>query len=190
MSAFREAREFYKQKKKEEKLKKKLLSKKSDWHLLEQLIQKCNENPDLRIEVRLNDGTVLLLKTYYKKEISSTGNTDVNVTVNLPENSIPVDAVTDGDMHAVTSNAVANLLDIYIIDINYTIPANSSYIATYNADTSEYKTILAVIESTGDNKVIPFRCEYNNGSVSIGLQNLNAVDLTLELKIRLLRKHI
>ena len=67
-NAFKEAREFYKQKKKEEKLKKKLLGKKSDWHLLEQLIQKCNENPDLRIEVRLNDGTVLLLKTYHKVE--------------------------------------------------------------------------------------------------------------------------
>ena len=67
-NAFKEAREFYKQKKKEEKLKKKLLGKKSDWHLLEQLIQKCNDNPDLRIEVRLNDGTVLLLKTYHKAE--------------------------------------------------------------------------------------------------------------------------
>lgn len=67
-NAFKEAREFYKQKKKEEKLKKKLLGKKSDWHLLEQLVQKCNENPDLRIEVRLSDGTVLLLKTYHKVE--------------------------------------------------------------------------------------------------------------------------
>ena len=67
-NAFKEAREFYKQKKKEEKLKKKLLGKKSDWHLIEQLVQKCNDNPDLRIEVRLNDGTVLLLKTYHKVE--------------------------------------------------------------------------------------------------------------------------
>ena len=67
-SAFKEARQFYKEKKREEKLKKKLLGKKSDWHLLEQLVQKCNENPDLRIEVRLNDGTVLLLKTYHKVE--------------------------------------------------------------------------------------------------------------------------
>ena len=67
-NAFKEAREFYKQKKREEKLKKKLLGKKSDWHLLEQLVQKCNDNPDLRIEVRLNDGTVLLLKTYHKVE--------------------------------------------------------------------------------------------------------------------------
>ena len=91
-------------------------------------------------------------------------------------------------MHSVTSNAVANLLDIYIINVNYTITADSSYIATYNADTSEYKTILAVIENTGDKKVIPYKCEYNNGSVSIGLQNFNAVDLTLEIKIRLLRR--
>lgn len=68
MSALKEAREFYKQKKREEKLKKKLLGKKSDWHLLEQLVQQCNENPDLRIEVRFNDGTVLLLKTYHKIE--------------------------------------------------------------------------------------------------------------------------
>ena len=67
-SAFKEARQFYKEKKREEKLKKKLLGKKSDWHLLEQLVQKCNDNPDLRIEVRLNDGTVLLLKTYHKVE--------------------------------------------------------------------------------------------------------------------------
>ena len=68
MGAFREAREFYRQKKAEEKLKKRLINKKSDFHLLEQLIQKCNENQDLRIEVRLTDGTVLLLKTYHKTE--------------------------------------------------------------------------------------------------------------------------
>ena len=79
MSAFKEAREFYKQKKKEEKLKKKLLGKKSDWHLLEQLIQKCNDNPDLRIEVRLNDGTVLLLKTYHKIETHDLINGDYEV---------------------------------------------------------------------------------------------------------------
>lgn len=68
MSVLKEAVAFYKEKKKEEKLKKKLLSRKTDFHLLEQLIQKCNENPDLRIEVRLNDGTVLFLKTYHKTE--------------------------------------------------------------------------------------------------------------------------
>ena len=68
MGALKEARQFYKEKKREEKLKKQLLNSKSNYHLLEQLVQKCNENPDLRIEVRLNDGTVLLLKTYHKVE--------------------------------------------------------------------------------------------------------------------------
>ncbi len=68
MGALKEARQFYKEKKREEKLKKKLLSHKTDFHLLEQLIQQCNDNPDLRIEVRLADGTVLLLKTYHKVE--------------------------------------------------------------------------------------------------------------------------
>jgi hypothetical protein len=34
--------------------------------MLEELIQKVNENPYLRIEVRLKDGTSMLLKTYLK----------------------------------------------------------------------------------------------------------------------------
>jgi hypothetical protein len=68
MSILSQTREYYKQLKAEEKQKKKLIKSKSDFHLLEQLIQKINENPDLRIEVRLNDGTVLLLKTYHKTE--------------------------------------------------------------------------------------------------------------------------
>ena len=68
MGVLKEAVIFYREKKAEEKLKRKLLNKKSDFHLLEQLIQKCNENPDLRIEVRMSDGTVLLLKTYHKTE--------------------------------------------------------------------------------------------------------------------------
>lgn len=46
-----------------------------------------------------------------RKEInSSTGATDVNINVNYPENAIPVDEVTSGNMHSVTSNAVAEAL--------------------------------------------------------------------------------
>ena len=76
MSAFKEAREFYKNLKREEKNKKQLLSAKTDFHLLEELVQKVNENPDLRIEVFLTDGTRLLLKTYQKKEIANLINGD------------------------------------------------------------------------------------------------------------------
>ena len=68
MSLLSETFKYYRILKLEEKQKRKLIRSKSDFHLLEQLIQKINENPDLRIEVRLNDGTVLLLKTYHKVE--------------------------------------------------------------------------------------------------------------------------
>ena len=68
MGALKEAVRFYRTERRKEYLKRQLLSRKTDFHLLEQLIQDVNENPDLRIEVRLNDGTVLLLKTYHKVE--------------------------------------------------------------------------------------------------------------------------
>lgn len=42
-----------------------------------------------------------------KKEMKSSGETEVNVNVNLPDTAIPVDEVTSGNMHSVTSNAVA-----------------------------------------------------------------------------------
>lgn len=67
MSILKEAIQFYKDKKNEERQKKKLLSSKSDYHLLEQMIQKVNENPELRVEIFLNDGTRILLKTYEEK---------------------------------------------------------------------------------------------------------------------------
>ena len=68
MGALKEAVRFYRTERKKEYLKRQLLSRKTDFHLLEELIQEVNENPDLRIEVRLSDGTVLLLKTYHKTE--------------------------------------------------------------------------------------------------------------------------
>lgn len=67
MSILKEAVQFYKDKKNEERQKRKLLSSKSDYHLLEQMIQKVNENPELRVEIFLNDGTRILLKTYEEK---------------------------------------------------------------------------------------------------------------------------
>ena len=68
MGALKEAVRFYRTERRKEYLKRQLLSRKTDFHLLEELIQDVNENPDLRIEVRLTDGTVLLLKTYHKTE--------------------------------------------------------------------------------------------------------------------------
>lgn len=67
MGILKEAIQFYKNKKIEERQKRKLLSSKSDYHLLEQMIQRVNENPELRVEIFLNDGTRILLKTYEEK---------------------------------------------------------------------------------------------------------------------------
>lgn len=72
IEAFTKARQEYKQFKLDQKAKNELLSARSDFHLLERFIQAVNKNPDLRIEVRLNDGTVLLLKTYKSPEKKTT----------------------------------------------------------------------------------------------------------------------
>lgn len=66
MGILKESIRYYKELKAEEKNKRKLLSAKTDFHMLEELIQKVNENPYLRIEVHLKDGTSMLLKTYLK----------------------------------------------------------------------------------------------------------------------------
>ena len=79
MSILRESLRYYKELKAEEKQKKKLIRSKTDFHLLEELIQKVNDNPELRIEVRLNDGTVLLLKTYRKVETHDLINGNIEV---------------------------------------------------------------------------------------------------------------
>ena len=68
MGVLKEAIKFYKEKKLEEKQKKTLLKHKMDFSLLEQFIQKCNENPDLRIDIHLLDGTLINMKCYQKKE--------------------------------------------------------------------------------------------------------------------------
>lgn len=68
MGVLREAIAFYKERKREEKQRKTLVRRKMDFSLLEQFVQKCNENPDLRIDIRLSDGTVINMKCYQKKE--------------------------------------------------------------------------------------------------------------------------
>jgi hypothetical protein len=68
MSILREAFQFYKERKREEKQRKMLIRHDMDFSLLESLIQEVNENPDLRVEIHLADGSRVLLKTYKKVE--------------------------------------------------------------------------------------------------------------------------
>lgn len=55
----------------EQKAKEELLSSKSDFTLLEKFIQKSNENPNLKIEIFLNDGTRILMRTYEEHKQSA-----------------------------------------------------------------------------------------------------------------------
>ena len=68
IQTYKKVRLEYKNYLQEQREKKALLSAKSDFSLLEKLIQAVNKSPDLRVEVRLEDGTVLLLKTYKAPE--------------------------------------------------------------------------------------------------------------------------
>lgn len=68
MSLLKETIQFYKQRKLEEKQRKTLIRHNMDFDLLEQLIQKVNENPELRVEIKLSDGSRILMKTYKKAE--------------------------------------------------------------------------------------------------------------------------
>jgi len=45
-----------------------LINSKTNWAALEHFIQRCNENPDLRIDIELRDGTVIHLQTVVKKQ--------------------------------------------------------------------------------------------------------------------------
>ena len=59
----------YKQKLIQEKREREqLLNSRTNWAALEQFIQRCNENPDLRVDIELRDGTVIHLQTVVRKQ--------------------------------------------------------------------------------------------------------------------------
>lgn len=60
---FRMAMDIAKKQKEQDKIKARLLNKDMDYAFLEELVQKMNENPLLRIKVTLKDGTTLDLNT-------------------------------------------------------------------------------------------------------------------------------
>lgn len=59
----------YKQKLIQEKREREqLLNNKTNWAALEQFIQRANENPGLRVDIELRDGTVIHLQTVVKRQ--------------------------------------------------------------------------------------------------------------------------
>ena len=57
----------------EEKKKEALLNEKMNYQFLEELVQKCNENPQLKIKITLRDGTVLDVNTQPKRKQNYVG---------------------------------------------------------------------------------------------------------------------
>ena len=64
MHIVKQAIAYYKTLKLEEKQRKALITSNTDFELLEKLIQKCNQNQNLRVEIFLADGSKVLIKTY------------------------------------------------------------------------------------------------------------------------------
>lgn len=46
-----------------------LISHKTDWGMLEQLIQRVNSNPDLKVSITTRDGTTIKIETMRKEVI-------------------------------------------------------------------------------------------------------------------------
>lgn len=67
MSILREALDFYKERKRQEREKKLLLSSKTDIGMLENIIKRCNDNPRLKVRIFMTDGTRYELSTYEPK---------------------------------------------------------------------------------------------------------------------------
>lgn len=65
-----EAVKHYKKLVEDAKEKRLLINSKTDFSLLEKLIQKCNDNPQLKVEIVLASGDVIKIKTVAEKKDS------------------------------------------------------------------------------------------------------------------------
>lgn len=64
----KQLREYKQRLIKEKKEREQLLNNKTNWAALEQFIQRANENPGLRVDIELRDGTVIHLQTVVKRQ--------------------------------------------------------------------------------------------------------------------------
>ena len=68
--SIKDTRQRYKELKREARDKAALLSSKSNWSMIEYWIQKCNENPDLKVTINLIDGTIINMTAYKPEPLS------------------------------------------------------------------------------------------------------------------------
>lgn len=70
LQALKEAKAKYKAEIEEAINKRKLLNSHSDWSMIETFVQKCNSNPDLKVTIRLLDGTTIIMTAYKPEKVS------------------------------------------------------------------------------------------------------------------------
>jgi len=68
--SIKDTKQRYRELKREAKDKAALLSSKSNWSMIETWIQKCNQNPDLRVTINLTDGTIINMTAYKPEPLS------------------------------------------------------------------------------------------------------------------------
>ena len=68
--AIKDTKQHYKELKREARDKAALLSSKSNWSMIETWIQKCNDNPDLKVTINLIDGTIINITAYKPAPLS------------------------------------------------------------------------------------------------------------------------
>ena len=67
MSIFKEAFEYYRNLKQEEKLRKRLVKANLDYGMLQVMIDRAEDNPNLRIDITLKDGTKMSILSKARK---------------------------------------------------------------------------------------------------------------------------
>jgi hypothetical protein len=68
--ALKEAKERYKAQIEDAINRRKLLNSHSDWSMIETFVQQCNQNPDLKVTIRLLDGTTIIMTAYKPERVS------------------------------------------------------------------------------------------------------------------------
>jgi hypothetical protein len=63
----KQLKEYKQQLLREKQEREQLFNNKTNWAALEQFIQRANENPNLRVDIQLRDGTVIHLQTVTKQ---------------------------------------------------------------------------------------------------------------------------
>ena len=103
----------------------------------------------------------------------------------------PVNAVENGNLHAVTSNAVYGYFKKKIVTKSITVNAQDAAGGSVAVIDDGYEAVMAVITNTGDNKLYAYRQNFTSqGLFYYSLQNWNPQAITVNIEITVLERKI